>query len=61
MTRLTAELDRLQVSLNDLSGPVYGSGRTALMNQFETTKTALAAARQKATDLEEEGRRNSYR
>jgi hypothetical protein len=60
-TRLAAELDRLQQSLNDLSGPVYGSGRTALLNQFETTKTSLAAARQKVLDLEEEGRRNSYR
>lgn len=61
VTRLTAELDRLQVSLNDLSGPAYGSGRTALLNLFETTKTALAAARQQVTGLEEEGRRNSYR
>lgn len=61
VTRLAAQLDRLQQSLNDLSGPVYGSGRTALLNQFETTKTDLAAARQKVGDLEEEGRRNSYR
>lgn len=61
VTRLAAQLDRLQQSLNDLTQPVYGSGRSALMTQFETTRTDLAAARQKVADLEEEGRRNSYR
>jgi hypothetical protein len=61
VTRLAAQLDRLQQGLNDISGPLYGSGRTTLMNQFETTKADLAAARQKVADLEEEGRRNAYR
>ena len=61
VTRLSAELDRLQQSLNDLTGPLYGSGRATLLSRFETTKTDLAAARQKVADLEEEGRRNSYR
>lgn len=61
VTRLAAQLDRLQQSLNDLTAPMYGSGRAALLAQFETTRTDLAAARQKVTDLEEDGRRNSYR
>jgi hypothetical protein len=61
VTRLTAQLDRLQQSLNDVTTLTYGSGRAALMAQFETTRTDLAAARQKVVDLEEEGRRNSYR
>lgn len=60
-TRLAAQLDRLQQSLNDLSGPLYGSSRASLMTQFETTKSELAAARQRVAALEEEGRRNAYR
>lgn len=60
-TRLAAQLDRLQQSLNDLAGPLYGSSRASLMTQFETTKADLAAARQKVADLEEEGRRSAYR
>lgn len=60
-TRLSGELDRLQQSLNDLSGPLYGSGRATLLSRFETAKADLAAARQKVADLVEEGRRNSYR
>jgi DNA repair exonuclease SbcCD ATPase subunit len=61
VTQLSDRLNRLQQSLNDLSGPIYGASRTTLLGQFETTKTELAAANQKVADLEEEGRRNSYR
>jgi DNA repair exonuclease SbcCD ATPase subunit len=61
VTQLSERLGRLQQSLNDLSGPIYGSSRATLLSQFETAKADLAAANQKVADLEEEGRRNSYR
>src|SRR5262245_20944343 len=58
---LTDRLNRLQQNLNDLSGSLYGTQRATMLSQFETTKTELAAANQKVADLEEEGRRKSYR
>jgi hypothetical protein len=61
VTQLNERLGRLQQSLNDLTANLYTSSRTTVLQQFETTKTELAAAQQKVTDLEEEGRRNQYR
>ncbi len=60
-TRLTERVDRLQRGLNDLTAPLYGSGRTALLKEFEAARAELTAARQKIVDLEEEGRTRSFR
>jgi hypothetical protein len=61
VTQLTDKANRIQQTLNDLTANLYSSSRTAVLQQLETTKTELAAARQKVADLEEEGRRNQYR
>jgi hypothetical protein len=61
VTQLTAETNRLQTALNDLTQPVYGSTRAARIAALEKAKQQLAAAEQAVTDLEEEGRRNGYR
>lgn len=61
VTRLSAEVTKLQTDANDLSGPLYSSIRTSLLNRLEEAKKLLAAAQQSVTDLEEEGRRNGYR
>jgi hypothetical protein len=61
VTRLSAEADRLQSALNDISQNLYGSTRTGLLNRLDQAQKELAAARQKVADLQEEGRRNRYR
>ena len=57
----TDKVNRLQASLADVSGNLYGSTRTNLLNQLEAAKKELAAAQQRVTDLEEEGRRSGFR
>jgi hypothetical protein len=57
----TDRVNRLQTSLNDVSGNLYGASRTSLLNQLEGAKKELAAAQQRVTDLEEEGRRSGFR
>lgn len=59
--RLSQEVDQLQAALNDLTGPLYGSGRGAQMSRLEEAKKQLATAQQTASDIQEEGRRNGYR
>lgn len=59
--QLTEKVNRLQASLNDLSGNLYGSTRTNLLTQFESAKKELSAAQQRVTDFEEEGRRSGFR
>ena len=61
VTRLSAEADRLQSALNDISQNLYGATRTGLLNRLDQAQKELAAARQKVADLQEEGRRNRYR
>jgi hypothetical protein len=61
VTRIAGEVDRAQSGLNDLSGPLYGGSRTALLNRLEEGQRNLAAARKKVEDLQEEGRRARYR
>jgi hypothetical protein len=60
VTRLRAEVDRLQLSMNDMSGALYGSGRATKQQALDEAKKSLAAAQQQVTDLQEEGRRNRY-
>jgi hypothetical protein len=59
--RLTQAATALQNSLNDLSGNVYGSQRTNLMNQLEKTKAELQAAQAQVATLQDEGRRSRFR
>jgi len=57
----TDKVNRLQASLNDISGNLYGSSRTNILNQLEAAKKELADAQQRVADLEEEGRRGGLR
>jgi hypothetical protein len=61
VTRLTGVVDSLQRDLGDLTGPLYGGSRTALLNRMDTAQKSLADARRQVEDLQEEGRRNRYR
>ena len=61
VTRLNAEANTLQTSLNDLSQNLYGSNRANTMNRLDEVKKQLAAAQQTVADLEEEGRRSRFR
>lgn len=61
VSRLQAEVDSLQLQLNDINVNLYSPGRTAALNRLEQAKTELAAAKQAVADLEEEGRRNGFR
>lgn len=60
VARFSAEVDRLEASLGDLSG-LYGSGRTERISQLEKAKQGLAASRQLVEQLEDVGRRHGYR
>jgi hypothetical protein len=59
--RLSAQAERLQRGLNDLTGNVYGSARTESLRQLEDTKAKLATAQQQVADIQEEGRRSRFR
>jgi hypothetical protein len=61
ITRLNAEANTLQTSLNDLSQNLYGSNRANTINRLDEVKKQLAAAQQSVADLEEEGRRSRFR
>jgi hypothetical protein len=56
-----AEVDKAQSVLNDNTVPMYGAGRQAKVDALETARKSLSAAQQSVADLQEEGRRNSYR
>ncbi len=59
--RYQQQADELQRQLNDMTGNLYGAGRTKLLNELETAKQNLAQARQRVADLQEEGRRSRFR
>jgi len=40
---------------------VYGAGRAKALNRMDEAQKALAAAKQRVEDLQEEGRRNRFR
>jgi DNA repair exonuclease SbcCD ATPase subunit len=61
VTRLNAEANTLQTTLNDLSQNLYGSNRANTINRLDEVKKQLAAAQQSVADLEEEGRRSRFR
>src|SRR5258708_20248480 len=58
---LQETIDKIQLDLNDMSGGVYSSRRATLVTLLDDTKKQLAAAQQSVADLEDEGRKNSYR
>jgi hypothetical protein len=53
-------VDRIQADLNDTSG-LYSPGRARRMENFEDAKKKLADAQARIAELEEQGRRSSYR
>jgi Cu/Ag efflux protein CusF len=61
VTVLQETIDKIQLDLNDMSGGVYSSRRATLLSLLDDTKKQLAAAQQSVSDLEDEGRKNSYR
>lgn len=61
VTQLTAEVNRLQTALNDLTQPAFGATRAARIAALEKAKAQLGFAQQSIVDLEEEGRRAGYR
>jgi hypothetical protein len=58
---LTQRVEQLQVRLNDMSGNLYGAGRSSLLSEMESTRSLLETARQTLANLEEEGRRGGFR
>ena len=61
ITRLNADIASLEASVGDLSQNLYSNTRTSQLAQLEENKTKLAAAQKTLADLQEEGRRSSYR
>lgn len=61
VTRISAEVDRAQTALNDISGPLYGGTRGGLITRVDEGKRQLALAQQSVLDIQEEGRRARYR
>ena len=59
--QLQTEIDRAQLVLNDITGPLYGGGRTALIERVEDGQRRLAATKKRIEDLQEEGRRARFR
>jgi hypothetical protein len=61
VARISAEVDRAQTALNDLTSPLYGGARTGLINRVDEGKRQLALAQQLVQDIQEEGRRARFR
>jgi hypothetical protein len=61
VTRLQGIVDGLQRDLGDPTVGVYGTGRARMLSRIDEAQKALAAAKQKVEDLQEEGRRNRFR
>ena len=57
----SAEVDRIQLGLNDNTVNPYSPGRAQAAEALETAKQKLAEAQKKVADLEEQGRRNRWR
>lgn len=60
VARNSTEFDRLQASLNGLSG-LYGSTRADRIRQLEKAKQDLAASHRAVEELEDGGRHQGYR
>ena len=61
VARLSAEADTLQQGANDLTQNLYGASRAGQLAKLEETRKQLAAARDSASALEDEGRRSGFR
>lgn len=61
ITQLNATIASLETALGDLSQNLYGATRTSQLTQLDESKAKLAAAQKSLADLQEEGRRNSYK
>jgi len=61
VARLAGIVDSLQSELGDATVGVYGTGRAKAMSRMDEAQKALAAAKQKVDDLQEEGRRSRFR
>jgi hypothetical protein len=61
VTRISGEVDRAQMALNDLSVPLYGGTRSGLIARVDEGKRQLALAQQLVLDTQEEGRRARFR
>lgn len=59
--RLSADVERLQYGLNDVSQNLYGAGRRAQIGRLEEAKGQLIAAQQAVENAQEEGRRSGFR
>lgn len=57
----TAEVDRIQLGLNDNTVNPYSPGRAQAAEALEAAKQKLAEAQKKVADLEEQGRRSRWR
>ena len=61
VSKLTGQVDTMQRALNDASQNLYGQGRASQVARLEEAKGQLATAQRSVADLQEEGRRSSYR
>jgi hypothetical protein len=61
VARISAEVERSQIALNDLSVPLYGGTRSALIARVDEGRRQLALAQQLVADTQEEGRRARFR
>ncbi len=61
VAELNTRIEQIQTELNDLSGPLYGSGRANSADALEKAKASLAAKQQEIAAAEEEGRRAGFR
>ena len=61
VTRLNSQVETAQRALNDSSQNLYGPGRASQISRLEDAKRQLADAQKSVTDLQEEGRRSSFR
>ncbi|MFI5183574.1 MAG: hypothetical protein ACHQNV_04185, partial [Vicinamibacteria bacterium] len=61
VAKLTGQIDTMQRALSDLSQNLYGPSRATQISRLEDAKKQLATAQQSVVDLQEEGRRSSYR
>lgn len=61
VTKLGGQVDTMQRALNDASQNLYGPGRASQVARLEDAQKQLAAAQKTVADLQEEGRRSSFR
>jgi len=61
ITRINASINSFQARLNDNTGPMYGPGRQAVVDNLERAKADLVRAQADLDANEAEGRTNGYR